>query len=1066
MIRNPRALLVTCLALVLLVPVAWSQGAKLAHPSNRGATLSDSSPLVDEDRSRAAHGILFGDVSLTSDIVKATSLERPVRVQPNVVRQLIDVRPMVNQRPPDAPLEARQPIRKRATAEFARVPSDSTGILIVKFADHARVRFGQGGLLRSEVDVAADVANVFVNALQLEIEPAFLQSTRDLARIQQRAAGLSGRAQPDLAGMYHIKGSAADLVLVAQALNELPGVEFVEFEREMHTGGGGGLQTGACCVPTCTGCVEVVETVCDQLGGTYQGDGTTCAGNCLDPGACCIQIGPSAWACATTANAAECLAIDGYFQGPGTECFDEDGEPLACEDFEIECGACGTGSCMVDNDRTFCDNEDCCAAVCELDPFCCGEDDIISGRGPYRWDAICVQHARQLCQGFFPGAPNPICEAATGPCFGAHPGAGCNQVSCCALVCDANPSCCTSFWSDTCVALAISLCGLDPVSGPTPNFSHLQGYLTPGGYVDELGEIPPEYSFLPVYTDPFGVVRPSPGWGGEGHDLEVFDVLGQFLLDEYGVGNNPDFPGVSTTRGESIRVGVIEHTAFVRWDDPSRTHESIRGKVTGEPGQTPLIVPGSSNLTGDHGTACLGIIGGEVGITGVAPAAQLYFFPIVSVEEGGRLGRAILSALSVFEYGDVLSFSIGPGGGGTLASSERNWLLLRLAADLGVTCLVAAGNSCANVDDNAQFDDEDSDVIIVGAVYPGRDAGNVHCRLPFSNYCNTCEGANRVHTGAWGMMVTTAGYGNLFRGAAADGNTRTYTTTFSGTSAATPIVAGIAARLQSLAKQFYGMPLSPAQIRALIAGNGISQCNAPTRDAVPGHDTPTACPGSWRLDQPPDLIGGGAPGLPNDPPVGFPMLFPAGESLISAEYFGCTPVLQDVDTIRGTYLSGNTFSICSADGIYYKARSQYTQAGSLQPAPVDGVPGVTYVATGQIVDILVTAVSPSAAPAQMSVTALGVIPTGARSVTFLELFDWEQNRWMLGGAAPGTAVEITPFAPARFVHPETLQVLARVWVFAWPAGNSGNGMQPIGGPTFDYWLDAFLFGFTPIVQPQ
>jgi len=192
-------------------------------------------------------------------------------------------------------------------------------------------------------------------------------------------------------------------------------------------------------------------------------------------------------------------------------------------------------------------------------------------------------------------------------------------------------------------------------------------------------------------------------------NLAGLEDLGQTLLDNFGVGT------ANLTRGATIRVGVVEHAAFP-------AHEELAGKViteeslnldNGAPGPTILILPTIPNLTGQHGTATLGIVGAkddgaigpgvdEIGVVGVAPEASLYFFPIVSAEQpGGRFVDAVTSALEVFQPGDVLSFSIGFTNA-TIASGGAEWTMLRLAADLGITCCISAGNDCFNLDNTPE----------------------------------------------------------------------------------------------------------------------------------------------------------------------------------------------------------------------------------------------------------------------------------------------------------------------------------------------------------------------------
>lgn len=95
--------------------------------------------------------------------------------------------------------------------------------------------------------------------------------------------------------------------------------------------------TGACCVDT--NCTIESESDCTGMGGTYQGDDTTCDPNPCEEitGACCHIDG----AC-TIETEEDC---DGAYQGDGT----------ACED--VDCAH--TGACCVDSNCTITRADDC-----------------------------------------------------------------------------------------------------------------------------------------------------------------------------------------------------------------------------------------------------------------------------------------------------------------------------------------------------------------------------------------------------------------------------------------------------------------------------------------------------------------------------------------------------------------------------------------------------------------------------------------------------------------------------------------------------------------------------------
>ena len=54
----------------------------------------------------------------------------------------------------------------------------------------------------------------------------------------------------------------------------------------------------------------------------------------------------------------------------------------------------------------------------------------------------------------------PVCETATGPCFDAHGGVGCQVQACCEAACSVDPVCCEKIWDVECARLAAVGCGL------------------------------------------------------------------------------------------------------------------------------------------------------------------------------------------------------------------------------------------------------------------------------------------------------------------------------------------------------------------------------------------------------------------------------------------------------------------------------------------------------------------------------------------------------------------------------------------------------------------------------
>jgi len=119
------------------------------------------------------------------------------------------------------------------------------------------------------------------------------------------------------------------------------------------------------------------------------------------------------------------------------------------------CGTVGTGDCCTANASPFCEDIDCCKAVCAQDPFCCNT----------QWDGICANIAASLevCDCGSPPPPPPTpCELA-----GYSP-------ECCDKVCGLDPFCCEVLWDDICEGLAKANETCTPPPPQTP--CEIEGY--------------------------------------------------------------------------------------------------------------------------------------------------------------------------------------------------------------------------------------------------------------------------------------------------------------------------------------------------------------------------------------------------------------------------------------------------------------------------------------------------------------------------------------------------------------------------------------------------------------
>lgn len=220
----------------------------------------------------------------------------------------------------------------------------------------------------------------------------------------------------------------------------------------------------------CNGCGDIESGSCFwPHGGTGCFDAACCERVCsIDPICCAVE-----WdaLCVATANAA--------CGGGGSECGSDLARPCNVATFLPGCSdrECCEVRCVIDPtccqrawDETCalaaafdCDidfprcpsrgsplephanpgssNEICCEAVCAVDPICCIAN----------WSERCVDIAKTVC------ITLEVCPSV-GRCDQRRPTPGCQDATCCQIVCAADPFCCSESWSSTCVSLARTLC--------------------------------------------------------------------------------------------------------------------------------------------------------------------------------------------------------------------------------------------------------------------------------------------------------------------------------------------------------------------------------------------------------------------------------------------------------------------------------------------------------------------------------------------------------------------------------------------------------------------------------
>jgi subtilisin family serine protease len=257
-------------------------------------------------------------------------------------------------------------------------------------------------------------------------------------------------------------------------------------------------------------------------------------------------------------------------------------------------------------------------------------------------------------------------------------------------------------------------------------------------------------------------------------------------------------------------------------------HEDLPGDRITHVAGTPIDDPSWRA----HGTAVLGEVVGrdnKLGVVGIAPNVEQVFTASIG---GIAVADAIDTAANKLREGDVLLIELQAAGPrGTYIPVEYYddiYDAIAAASKRGVIVIEAAGNGYENLDHRAygkKFDRayRDSGAIMVGAGGPPRDGFHDRERLDFSNY------GGRVDVQGWGRKVATLDYGDL-QSCDVDRRDRDYTNEFSGTSSASPIVAGAAILLQSHAKH-EGRTLTPRQVRDLLRSTGTPQAGN-TREQI------------------------------------------------------------------------------------------------------------------------------------------------------------------------------------------------------------------------------------------
>jgi len=258
------------------------------------------------------------------------------------------------------------------------------------------------------------------------------------------------------------------------------------------------------------------------------------------------------------------------------------------------------------------------------------------------------------------------------------------------------------------------------------------------------------------------------------YDIKNTDIL-DYLKGEIRKGES------ATTPPEDFRNEIVK-------DDPNNINDRYYGNND--------VMAG----TPSHGTHCSGIIAAVrnngVGMNGVANNVRIMM--VRAVPDGDEHDKDIANAIryAVDNGAKVISMSFGKS-----FSPEKNWVddAVKYAASKDVLLVHAAGNDAKNIDSTDNFPNpvyQDKSGVAQNFITVGAsgDSTNGGFTASFSNY-----GKNTVDVFAPGVNIySTLPGGNKY------GN-------FSGTSMATPVVAGVAALIRE-----YFPDLTAEQVKYVI----------------------------------------------------------------------------------------------------------------------------------------------------------------------------------------------------------------------------------------------------------
>ncbi|MBN1550492.1 S8 family serine peptidase [bacterium] len=337
----------------------------------------------------------------------------------------------------------------------------------------------------------------------------------------------------------------------------------------------------------------------------------------------------------------------------------------------------------------------------------------------------------------------------------------------------------------------------------------------------ELSEIPGVLSANPV---PLPMPLPTPDWEDDQGYLDPATDTPTGIDAEYAW-------TYSGGAGEHVVVCDLEYNWNFEHHDVSKLSGSL------------LNPEWTLYSTDDHGTAVAGEIVGDAngwGVTGACYQSDFRTCTTVQGTQSWNVSGALGIAIANLEPGDVIlleqQWDYANNGSyvpiewwmTTTPDAQTNnsvYVAIQTAVANGIHVVEAAGNGSVNLDSLDWYGDSGAIIVGAGGAYSGGTwpQGDMQ-RLSFSSY------GQRVNLQGWGENVYTAGYGDLYN---VGGSDYFFTSSFSGTSSASPIVAAAVACFESRWQEMLQSPCPPPQLRSILVDTGTVQVRPPDGNIGP-----------------------------------------------------------------------------------------------------------------------------------------------------------------------------------------------------------------------------------------